>query len=44
MYVSSTPSLPAVGFYVAQGCKLAEEVDPELFALEPDDIDLTLDL
>lgn len=44
MYVSSTPSSSAVGFYIAQGCKLAEEVDPELYALEPDDIHLILDL
>jgi len=44
MYVSSTPSSPAVGFYKAQGCKLAEEVDPELYSLEPDDIHLILDL
>ena len=44
MYISSTPSSSAVGFYVAQGCKLAEEVDPKLYALEPDDIHLILDL
>jgi hypothetical protein len=44
MYVSSTPSSSAVGFYIAQGCKLVEEVDPELYALEPDDIHLILDL
>jgi len=44
MYVSSIPSSSAVGFYVAQGCKLAEEVDPELYALEPEDIHLILDL
>jgi hypothetical protein len=44
MYISSTPSSSAVGFYIAQGCKLAEEVDPELYALEPDDIHLILDL
>lgn len=44
MYVSSTPSESAVGFYLSQGCRLAEEVDPELYALEPEDIHLVLDL
>jgi GNAT superfamily N-acetyltransferase len=44
MYVSSIPSSSAVGFYLAQGCHLAEDVDPELFALEPKDIHLILNL
>ena len=44
MYVSATPSSSAVDFYLAQGCRLAEEVDPELYALEPDDIHLILEL
>jgi len=44
MYVSSTPSSSAVGFYIAQGFKLAEEVDAELYALEPEDIHLILEL
>jgi GNAT superfamily N-acetyltransferase len=44
IYVSSIPSSSAVGFYLAQGFRLAEEVDPELYALEPEDIHLILDL
>ncbi len=44
LYVSSTPSSSAVGFYLSQGCRLVEEVDPELSALEPEDIHLILDL
>ena len=44
MYVSSIPSESAVGFYLAQGFAVAEEVDPDLYALEPDDIHLVLDL
>ncbi len=44
MYISATPSASAIGFYLAQGCRLAEEVDPELYALEPEDIHLILDL
>ena len=40
MYISSTPSEHTVDFYMRQGCRLAEEIDPELFALEPEDIHL----
>jgi hypothetical protein len=34
------PSVPAVGFYLAQGFRPAEEVDPDLFAQEPEDMHL----
>ncbi len=44
MYVSATPSLSTVDFYLAHGCRLAEKVDPELFALEPEDVHLIMDL
>jgi predicted N-acetyltransferase YhbS len=44
MYISSIPSSSAVGFYLAQGGKLAGEPDPELYALEPEDIHLILNL
>jgi len=44
LYISSIPSSSAVGFYLSQGCRLAEEVDPELYTLEPEDIHLILDL
>ncbi|MCJ7534547.1 MAG: GNAT family N-acetyltransferase [Anaerolineales bacterium] len=44
MYVSAVPSGSALGFYLAQGYRLAESVDPELYALEPEDIHLILDL
>ena len=44
MYVSSAPSSSAVDFYLSQGCRPAEGVDPELYALEPEDIHLVLDL
>lgn len=40
LYISSTPSENTVTFYMNRGCRLAEEVDPELFALEPGDIHL----
>ena len=38
MYVSATPTGSAVGFYLRQGCRLADPVHPALFAHEPDDI------
>jgi ribosomal protein S18 acetylase RimI-like enzyme len=38
LYVSATPSESAVGFYTSQGFRLAKEVHPELYALEPEDI------
>jgi GNAT superfamily N-acetyltransferase len=40
LYVSAMPSVPAVGFYLAQGFRVTEEVDPDLFAQEPEDIHL----
>jgi predicted N-acetyltransferase YhbS len=40
LYVSATPSENTVRFYQGRGCVLASEVDPELFALEPEDIHL----
>ncbi|NJN18568.1 MAG: GNAT family N-acetyltransferase [Oscillochloris sp.] len=40
MYISATPSEHTIGFYTHLGCVLAPEPDPELFALEPDDIHL----
>lgn len=38
LYVSATPSESAVGFYLSQGFRPAGTPDPELFALEPEDI------
>jgi GNAT superfamily N-acetyltransferase len=40
LYVSAVPSVPAAGFYLAQGFRVADEVDPDLFAQEPEDIHL----
>ena len=40
MYISATPSEHTINFYLRQGCVVASEVDPELFALEPEDIHL----
>jgi hypothetical protein len=44
LYISASDTESAVGFYLGYGCRPAERVDPELFALEPTDIHLTLDL
>lgn len=38
LYISATPSENTVRFYRGMGCALAPEPDPELFALEPEDI------
>jgi N-acetylglutamate synthase-like GNAT family acetyltransferase len=38
IYVSSIPTKNSVDFYRRRGFKLAEEVHPELFELEPEDI------
>lgn len=38
MYVSATPSENTVNFYLRLGAVVTKEPDPELFALEPEDI------
>jgi len=40
LYISATPSEYTVKYYMRLGCVLAAEIDPELFALEPEDIHL----
>ena len=40
-YVSATPSGSAVGFYRSRGFRPTATPDPELFALEPEDIHMT---
>jgi len=44
IYVSATPSASAVGFYRSLGFQLAGEVHAELFAAEPEDIHMVLQL
>jgi GNAT superfamily N-acetyltransferase len=44
LYISATPSASAVGFYLKHGCRLTPNIDEELFALEPEDIHLIMDL
>jgi GNAT superfamily N-acetyltransferase len=41
LYVSATPTENTVDFYRRRGCVLAVAPDPELLALEPEDIHLT---
>ena len=40
LYISATPSENTINYYLRLGCVPATEVDPELFALEPEDIHL----
>ncbi|MCA9839304.1 MAG: GNAT family N-acetyltransferase [Trueperaceae bacterium] len=40
LYISATPTENTIRFYLKQGCHLMVEPDPELFALEPEDIHL----
>ena len=44
LYISATPSENTINYYRRLGCVLAEEVDPELFALEPEDIHLEYEI
>jgi predicted N-acetyltransferase YhbS len=40
LYVSATPSENTIRFYLRHGCAVTPSPDPELFALEPEDIHL----
>lgn len=40
LYISATPSEHTINYYLKLGCVLTSEIDPELFALEPEDIHL----
>jgi len=44
LYVSATPSAPTVHFYRSLGFAPTDEPNDELFALEPDDIHMILEL
>jgi predicted N-acetyltransferase YhbS len=44
LYISATPSENTVDFYRNLGCSLANPIDPDLFANEPEDIHLELTL
>ena len=40
LYISATPTENTINFYLRLGSTLTEDPDPELFALEPEDIHL----
>jgi len=40
LYISATPSQNTVNFYLKRGCVLAEDINRDLFDLEPEDIHL----
>lgn len=44
MYISATPSEHTIHFYLGLGCVLSPAPDPELLALEPEDIHLEYQL
>lgn len=44
LYVSAVPTESAVSFYLNRGFRPAPEPNPELLALEPDDIHMIKDL
>lgn len=44
LYISATPTEHTIHFYLGLGCTLASTPDPELFALEPEDIHLEYEL
>jgi GNAT superfamily N-acetyltransferase len=40
LYISATPTANTVRFYLGRGARLVATPDPDLFALEPEDIHL----
>jgi N-acetylglutamate synthase-like GNAT family acetyltransferase len=40
LYISATPSENTIRFYLSLGCVVTDEVDPDLYELEPEDIHL----
>lgn len=44
LYISATPSENTVRFYLRRGARVTDEVDADLFRLEPEDIHLELDI
>jgi len=40
LYISATPSEHTIDFYRSLGCMVTNELDPELYELEPEDIHL----
>ena len=44
LYISAIPSEHTINFYLRLGCRVTTDIDPELFALEPDDIHLECDV
>jgi predicted N-acetyltransferase YhbS len=44
LYISATPSENTVRFYLRLGCRLTPRPDPQLLALEPNDVHLECDV
>ena len=44
LYISATPTENTIRFYLGLGCRVADDVDTDLFKLEPKDIHLEFDI
>ncbi|MGY5255392.1 GNAT family N-acetyltransferase [Sphingobacterium spiritivorum] len=44
LYISATPTRNTIDFYLKNGARLTTELNNELFAAEPDDIHLEMDI
>lgn len=44
LYISATPSENTVDFYLRRGCRVTNDVDAALYALEPEDMHLECDI
>lgn len=44
LYITGSPSQHTVDFYLRMGCRVTTDIDPELFAEEPDDIHFECDV
>ena len=42
--ISATPSESTIHFYLKQGCRLAQDPDPQLMTFEPDDIQMEYEI
>jgi predicted N-acetyltransferase YhbS len=44
LYISATPSENTVNFYLHLGCRIAEQLEQDLFELEPEDVHLVCEI
>ncbi|OPZ83538.1 MAG: hypothetical protein BWY74_04429 [Firmicutes bacterium ADurb.Bin419] len=44
LYISGAPIKNTIDFYLANGCRLTDEVEKDLFELEPEDIHMEMNI